>query len=132
MIFATPALVYGQQCNKVQDENGAIDNMIEINGTIYMLLEVEEARNLLVKVREHEIQTREIELMSQRISLLNQVNDENRFVIEFLERDRKATLDLLNVAISKKEAWYENNAAVFGASFILSSLMYGYWSYMSK
>jgi tRNA1(Val) A37 N6-methylase TrmN6 len=132
MLFFFPHMAHSQTFNIVEDEDGQIDNMVELDGQIYMLLEVEKAREILAKLKESELKDKEIALIVERKNLLESIIKEQSLVISLIEADRLANKEIMDRLLLKEEKWYENSLIVFGASFVFSSMMYGYWSYMSK
>jgi hypothetical protein len=133
IVFLFSKVVFPQVCVYAEDENGVIDNVVIINDTPYVIFTVQNATEIYVKLRENELHSQEIEKLEKELEITAKILEDQKFLIQFLERDRIANRELLALAMennqAKEEKWFEQPWVVFGTAFLLTGAAYGYWSY---
>lgn len=121
-----------QECKRVMDDQGVIEGFLEVDGVVFKMFEKDKAVEMLVKLRQYELQKEEISGLNLKLDLLQSIVQEQEFMVTILKKNNEADRELLEMALGKKSSWYTQDYVVAIASFAVVSLAYGYWSLATK
>jgi hypothetical protein len=118
-------------CSPVEDEQGVIDNVFEIDGKIYLVFEENKARKMLADLENYKISEEQIKILNGILVIKNSIIDDQSLIINMVQKDREISLDMLK-AVNKSKSWYEESSVIYFGAFLTSSLLFGYWSYTNS
>jgi hypothetical protein len=124
-------LLADTQYKLAQDELGQIDRVIEIDGEFYFIFNHDQALKLLSEIEAARLSDKQIEIYKYQIELYKSVVKEKDFLINLINSDRESDKELIH-KLSQPKPWYLTESFIFIGGFLVSSALFGFWTYMDR
>jgi hypothetical protein len=124
-------LLADSQYKLAEDDLGSIDRVIEIDGEFYFIFNHRQALGLLSDIQAAKLSREQIDIYKYQIDLYRSVVKEKDFLINLINSDRESDKELIN-KLSQPKPWYLNDSFIFISGFLVSSALFGFWTYMDR